>query len=51
MIKTNEFSLISKASTALLQMLIKFRDCKNELRERDNLMAPLCLTLLPRKAE
>lgn len=34
MIKTNEFLLISKASTAPLQMLIKFRDCKNELRER-----------------
>lgn len=51
MIKTNEFLLISKASTALLQMLIKFRDCKNELRERDNLMAPLCLALLPGKAK
>lgn len=34
MIKTNEFLLISKPSTAPLQMLIKFRDCKNELRER-----------------
>lgn len=32
--KTNKFLLISKASTSLLQMLIKFRYCKNELRER-----------------
>lgn len=29
--KTNEFLLISKPSTAPLQMLVKFRDCKNEL--------------------
>lgn len=34
MIKTNDFLLISKPSTASLQMLIKFRACKNELWER-----------------